>query len=96
MHHTFVPGKEATFYEMTGSMTPEQQTATAAGWDAAGFHCHSTLPTPDKHCIHCVWECKADTSPEEFQAFIDGPKGPGPGILVNECHKVRRCRLTSA
>ncbi len=34
------------------------------------------------------WECKVDTEPEVFQAFIDGPDGPGQGALINKCYKV--------
>ena len=34
------------------------------------------------------WECKVDTEPEVFQAFIDGPDGPGQGVLINKCYKV--------
>ena len=55
-----------------------------------GFHNNTFVPTgpTDESPIFCIWECKSDTSPEAFQAFIDGPDGPGAGaIFVNECHK---------
>ena len=40
------------------------------------------------------WECKVDTEPEVFQAFIDGPDGPGQGALINKCYKVMPGGLT--
>merc|ERR1711998_40222 len=36
----------------------------------------------------CVWETAAPMTADEFQAFIDGPLGPGEGVFINTPHEV--------
>ena len=74
---------------MMGGMSPADMEAMAAKNQGLGFQNHSFVPTGMEAPTFCIWECKADTDPEAFQAFIDGPDGPGAGaIFVNECHKM--------
>lgn len=51
------------------------------------MHNHTFSPTNKDGPLFCCWESEKDISVEEFQAFIDGPDGPGPNLLVNHVHK---------
>ena len=51
------------------------------------MHNHTFSPTNKDGPLFCCWESENDISVEEFQAFIDGPDGPGPNLLVNHVHK---------
>jgi hypothetical protein len=86
--HEFVPGKAAAWWEELGKMGPDDFKAMHTKNSTLGFHNHSFMPAATEGPINCLWECKVDTPPEAFQAFIDGPDGPGPGLLVNKCYKV--------
>jgi len=80
--HTFVEGKADGWWAMLGSMTDAQQQAMYAKWHEMGYHNHSFLPTSPTGLINCLWETKPGTTPEQFQAFIDGPDGPGEGVFT--------------
>ena len=47
-----------------------------------------TLPSSTLTLPLSLTLAKVDTAPEVFQAFIDGPDGPGPGVVINKCYKV--------
>mmetsp|Transcript_112875 Transcript_112875/g.207178 ORF Transcript_112875/g.207178 Transcript_112875/m.207178 type:complete len:1342 (-) Transcript_112875:80-4105(-) len=55
---------------------------------ALGFHNHNFLAAGVDGPIFCVWECQADLSQADFQKFVDGPDGLGPGVFANEVQKV--------
>ena len=38
--------------------------------------------------ICCIWEAQEGLTKDDMQAYIDGPDGPGEGILINEVHEV--------
>lgn len=73
---------------MMSSMKDEDYPALTKKNNDNGYHNHTFLPADMAGPINCLWECKEETSPEDFQTFIDGPDGPGPGIFVNKCYKV--------
>lgn len=58
--------------------------------NALGFHGHAFMPRSagTEEDIFCLWEMKAGSSPEEFQAFIDGEAGPGMGCMNNNCFEI--------
>jgi len=86
--HEFNPGKAAEFWEMIGSFSPADWEAMAKKHHDLGFHNHTFLPSSPTGLVNCVWEAKDSTAVEDFQAFIDGPDGPGPGIFTNKVYKV--------
>jgi hypothetical protein len=88
VYHTFVPDKAAAWWEQMMKMGPDDYRAMDLKNNKLGFHCHSFMPAGMEGPINCMWECKVDTTPEVFQAFIDGPDGPGPGVVINKCYKV--------
>jgi len=45
------------------------------------------LKHPDSPSAMCVWETKEVMTPAQFQAFIDGPTGPGEGVFNNVIHE---------
>ena len=45
------------------------------------------MPEGGSKPIYCLWESEKDVTEAEFQTFIDGSDGPGPGVFTN---KVRR------
>lgn len=94
--HKFNEGKAEAFWTAIGGMGPDDWAAMTAKHHALGFHNHSFLPTSPTGVVNCLWECKAATTPEEFQAFIDGPDGPGPGIFENTPYKVMPGAITPA
>ena len=73
---------------MINSMSPDDWAAMRKKNNDLGYHNHTFLPAGVDGPINCLWECKEETSPEAFQAFIDGPDGPASGTLVNKCWKV--------
>ena len=83
--HTFNEGKAGAWWEAIKTI---DMAALAKKNKELGFHNHYFQPSGADGPIHCLWECKADTSPEDFQKFIDGPDGPGEGVFVNKCYKV--------
>ncbi len=63
--------------------------AQSQGWDAQGFHNHAFLPIGPEGPVFCLWESSADVSADDFQAFVDGPEGPGEGrVFDNAVSKV--------
>lgn len=86
--HTFNEGKADQWWQFISSMSPSDWAAMTDKHHALGFHNHSFLPTGPTGVINCLWECKSDVTVEEFQAFIDGPDGPGEGVFVNKSFKV--------
>ena len=88
VYHEFVPGKAAAWWEQMMKMGPDDNKAMSAKHNKLGFHNHSFMPAGMDGPINCLWECKVDTPPEVFQAFIDGPDGPGSGVFINKCYKV--------
>jgi len=86
VYHKFQSAeKEADFFKM---MATADMAAMEAKNNSLGFHNHFFTPTGPGMPVFCIWECKADTSPEDFQKFIDGPDGPGNVTFVNEPHKL--------
>ena len=93
---TYRPGASVPYVRATHSPLLRAVRAGDSGQLASGPP--RTVRTPYAHqpgaCHTCRftvaprWERKVDTAPEEFQAFIDGPDGPGPGALINKCYKV--------
>jgi len=86
--HTFVEGKAEAWWSAISSMGEKEWAAMAEKHHALGFHNHSFLPTSTTGVINCLWECQAETTAEQFQAFIDGPDGPGEGVFVNQAYRV--------
>ena len=95
---TYRPGASVPYVRATHSSFLRAVRAGGTGQLASGPP--RTVRTPSAHqpraCLtyrftdgwHPRWECKVDTAPEVFQAFIDGPDGPGPGSFINKCYKV--------
>jgi len=81
VHHSFKAGAAPAFWEMMQGMKPEDMAAMSDGFHKLGFNNHSFLPCKmdGPHAAICVWESKAPMTVEAFQAFIDGPNGPGAG-----------------
>lgn len=88
VHHTFRRGEAEPFWERIGAMAPEDWVAMTERFNELGFHNHFFNPTTDPSTVFCLWECKDDISERDFQKFIDGPDGPGPGVFRNDCLKV--------
>lgn len=87
VHHTFKPDMASKFFDYVGSLKPEDWEALAKKNEGNGMWNHSFSPcSPEGPCF-CVWESKEDMDIAEFQKFIDGPDGPGPGHFVNAVHK---------
>jgi len=67
------------------------------GWDEAvaknleaGFYNHSLCPVGPEGPAFCIWEDREGITAEEFQEFIDGPKGVnfGLGAWMNICREI--------
>lgn len=87
--HTFKSKETSdTWWKMMSEMTPEVIGEINEAWQASGFKAHYFMPEGGIGQTICIWETKTDMTVEEFQAFIDGEKGPGPGLFYNEVHKV--------
>jgi len=89
--HTFNEGKAEAWWTMLATLDLAKMTQK---WNAMGLHNHAFLPTSPTGKINCLWECKDANF--DFQAFIDGPDGPGEGVFVNTCHKVMASGLLPA
>ena len=89
VHEWKAADSAAKFWQMMSSMGPAEYAALGKKNNAAGYHNHVFMPTKDDGLVLCLWECEdAQTSPESFQQFIDGPDGPGAGqIFKNTCYK---------
>ncbi len=86
--HTFKEGKAAGFFEWIATLKPEDWTAVHEKNFKNNMWNHSFTPSTNGQNCFCCWESKDDLSAEEFQAFIDGPDGPGAGeVFINDCHK---------
>lgn len=77
--HTFKEGKAPGFFEWVGSLKPEDWAAVHEKNLTKDMWNHSFTPSSNGKNAFCYWESKDDISAEEFQAFIDGPDGPGAG-----------------
>lgn len=86
--HTFLEGKAEGFFAQMGALTEKDFAAMAEKHHGLGFHNHSFMPTGMDSNVLCVWECKENTTTEDFQSFIDGPDGPAEGVFSNKCYKV--------
>ena len=67
------------------------------GWDdavaenlKAGFYNHSFNPISEEGPAFCIWEVREGITAEQFQEFIDSPKGPdfGLGAMMNICKEI--------
>lgn len=88
IYHKFVNRKACTqFWEQMADMDMD---AFEKANREKGFHNHFFLPTGFKpnDPVFCVWESKEKVSIEDFQAFIDGPDGPAPGVFDNKIFEV--------
>ena len=74
------------------------------GWDdavaenlKAGFFNHSFNPISEEGPAFCIWEVREGITAEQFQEFIDGPKGPdfGLGAMMNICKEINSCRAST-
>jgi hypothetical protein len=84
IHHDFKEdGAADKFWAMMGGMSPEDQKANGEKNLSLGMWNHSFMPTGPQGPCFCVWEAKGECSNEQFQAFIDGPDGPGAGAIFN-------------
>ncbi|XRB12885.1 hypothetical protein RI054_05g27210 [Pseudoscourfieldia marina] len=89
VYHTFEEGKAEAWWENMTKLTPEDMGAMAAKQKSLGFVNQYFMPTaPSDSPIYCIWESEKAVTDEEFQTFIDGPDGPGPGSLINKCYRV--------
>jgi hypothetical protein len=79
--HKFKPGASDGFWK---SMAAFDQAANNLKINTLGFHNHSFLPAGIEGPCYCYWETKDDMSLADFQAFVDGPDGPGGSSLVFE------------
>jgi hypothetical protein len=82
VYHSMKKGKSEAFWEQIASMDPVE---TAKAQHEGGIFAHNFLPTWENGPILCLWECKDETKPKEFQEFIDDLFG---ATLVNKPHKV--------
>jgi len=88
VYHEFKEGAAAGFWEMMGKLGAEEMAAMHAKNATLGFSNHSFQPCSPAGPVICVWESKEPMSEEQFQAFMDGPDGPGAGqVFVNTVHK---------
>lgn len=90
VYHEFKDGAAESWWGTMSKVMgdPEAMKAMTAKHIECGFFNHSFVPAGGDKPMVCIWEAKADVSAEDFQAFIDGPNGPGGGALVNTCFKV--------
>lgn len=82
--HDFIPGKAEAWWAQISQMGPADLLAMQKKNNKLGYHNHSFMPSDVAGPINCLWECKVDTPPEVFQAFIDGPEGPVRAALELE------------
>ena len=87
VYHSFNEGKADDWWAAMMKMTPDDMMAAAKKNQSVGFHNHTFMPEGGDKPVYCLWESEKDITEEEFQTFIDGPDGPGPGVFTN---KVRR------
>ena len=87
IHHEFKsPDTAKEFWNMMATMDMMKFTMRC---NELGFHNHTFAPCGQEGPCFCVWESAKDISAQEFQAFIDGPDGPGAGKIFNNLvHKV--------
>lgn len=83
--HSFKAGAAPAFWQMITSMKPEDMAAMGDANHKNGVHNHSFLPCAmdGPNAAICVWESQAPMSVVDFQAFIDGPNGPGGGATFD-------------
>lgn len=81
VHHTFQEGAADGFWEMLSKMSAEDMAAMQEKNATLGFHNHAFLPCSAEGPCICIWESKEPMASEEFQTFIDGPDGPGAGLV---------------
>lgn len=86
--HEFKAGKADDFWGLMNSMSPADWEAMTTKQHSLGFHNHSFLPSSPTGLVNCLWEAKVDATVDDFQAFIDGPDGPAPGVFNNKVYKV--------
>ena len=89
--HEFKPDAAEAWWAQMGVVMGDADkfAAMVKGHVEAGFFNHSFVPVGGDKPAVCIWECSTDCSLEEFQAFIDGPLGPGgDGAMVNRSFKV--------
>ena len=81
--HEFKEGAAPPFWEMIQGMKPKDWPALTKKNNDLGFENHSFCPAAPEGPVICIWESKAPMEIAEFQAFIDGPDGPGAGKTFN-------------
>jgi len=86
--HEFVDGKAESWWAFLSSLSDADRAAMSAKWSSMGLHNHAFLPSSATGKIHCLWEASPEMTQQAFQAFIDGPDGPGEGVFVNTVHTV--------
>ncbi len=89
VHHEFKEGQSAGFFEWMGGLKPEDWTKMAEKNLSLNVWNHSFAPSGLEGPCFCYWEAKDGMSKEDFQAFIDGPDGPGAGAtFVNTVYLI--------
>ena len=89
VHHEFKEGQSAGFFEQMGGLKPEDWTKMAEKNLSLNVWNHSFAPSGLEGPCFCYWEAKDGMSKEDFQAFIDGPDGPGAGAtFVNTVYLI--------
>ncbi len=88
IYHTFVPGTATAWWAMMKKIGPKAREAVAEKNESLGFVNHHFMPTDTEGgLICCIWEAAPGKTKAHMQAFIDGPDGPGQGVLINEVHE---------
>ena len=90
VHHDFKSADAAKeFWTMMKGMDATAMKKMGIKNISLGMHNHTFVPSSEEGPVFCTWESAEDISAEKFQAFIDGPDGPGAGkIFNNVVHKV--------
>ena len=92
VQHEFRPGRSKQWWT-----TAQAAMSPGGGWDdavaenlKAGFYNHSFNPISEEGPAFCIWEVREGITAEQFQEFIDGPKGPdfGLGAMMNICKEI--------
>jgi len=84
VHHIFKsPESAKRFWAWLGGLKPEDWAQFAWKNASLGFHNHIFMPCGLEGPCYCVWESNWPIALTEFQAFMDGPDGPGAGEVFH-------------
>jgi L-rhamnose mutarotase len=90
VHHHFKAGKANAWWPNIQKVMkdPKAWGEMVEAHQAAGFHNHSFMPTSRDGPAFCIWEAQPGKTKQDFTEFIDGPLGPGGGMMNNNVHQI--------